>query len=231
MSGTRVKICCIASIDEARTAIEHGADAIGLVSAMPSGPGPIDEALIADIAAAVRGRADTFLLTCRTRPDDIAGQLRRCRPATVQLVDAVDTAVYARLRDAAPGVRIVQVLHVEGETTLAGARHAAPHVDALLLDSGRPAAAVRELGGTGRVHDWSLSRRVVDAVEVPVWLAGGLHADNVAAAIEAVRPHGVDLCNGVRTHGRLDRAKLAAFTAAVAGASGKEKREKRGQTP
>jgi phosphoribosylanthranilate isomerase len=89
----------------------------------------------------------------------------------------------------------------------------ARYVDALLLDSGNQKLAIKELGGTGRVHDWRISRRIRDAVEVPVFLAGGLNAANVAAAVAAVEPHGVDVCSGVRTDGRLDPAKLRAFVA------------------
>ena len=91
----------------------------------------------------------------------------------------------------------------------------APFVDALLLDSGNQKLAVKELGGTGRVHDWRISRRIRDAVDVPLFLAGGLNAGNVAAAVAAVQPHGVDVCRGVRTDGKLDPAKLRAFVAAM----------------
>ncbi len=87
--------------------------------------------------------------------------------------------------------------------------------NAILLDSGRPNAAVPELGGTGRVHDWMVSRRVVEAVDVPVFLAGGLRAGTVAEAVAAVGPFGVDVCSGVRTNGRLDAGKLEAFVHAL----------------
>jgi len=107
------------------------------------------------------------------------------------------------------------VIHVEGEEAVGEARAVAPQVDGILLDSGRPSAPVKELGGTGRAHDWAVSRRVQEAVEVPVFLAGGLRPDNVASAIEVVRPFAVDVCSGVRTNGKLDGQKLDAFFAAV----------------
>lgn len=216
---TRVKICCIASITEARLAIEAGAGALGLVSAMPSGPGPIAEALIAKIAAAVPAPTDTFLLTALQDADAIVAQHRRCRTTVLQLVDALPAAELRRLRAALPAVTLVQVIHVTGAEALAQAQAAAPLVDALLLDSGNPALAVKQLGGTGRTHDWAVSRRIREAVAVPVWLAGGLDAHNVAAAIAAVQPHGVDLCNGVRSDGQLDAAKLRAFFAALPSAA------------
>ena len=211
----RVKVCCIASVEEARAAVECGAEAVGLVSEMPSGPGVIDEALIAEIAARVPPPVATFLLTCRQDAASIVEQQRRCRVNTLQLCDRVPAEVYSALRAALPGVSLVQVVHVRGEESLEEALNVARHVDALLLDSGNQSLAVKELGGTGRTHDWRVSRRVVEASPVPVFLAGGLRAENVAEAVAAVRPFGLDVCSGVRTGGRLDAEKLKRFFAQV----------------
>lgn len=219
MSAPLVKICCIASVLEAALAMAHGASALGLVSRMPSGPGVIDEGTIAAIARTVGPKVETFLLTSLQEPADIVAQHGRCATTTVQLVDHLSAAVHASLRTQLPGVRIVQVVHVVDDDSVAYAIDVAPGVDALLLDSGNPALAVKELGGTGRVHDWTLSRAIRDRVAVPVWLAGGLRADNVQDAIVRVQPYGLDLCTGVRTDGQLDEAKLAAFMAAVHTAS------------
>jgi phosphoribosylanthranilate isomerase len=90
-----------------------------------------------------------------------------------------------------------------------------PHVDALLLDSGNPNADVKELGGTGRTHDWAVSRQIRQQVDVPVFLAGGLDAENVGVALEQVQPFGVGLCSGVRTDGQLDEVKIRRFMRAV----------------
>lgn len=212
---TELKVCCIQDEAEARLAIEHGAAAIGLVAAMPSGPGPISEARIADLARSVSARAETFLLTALVDAAAIAEQHARCGTSTIQLVDHVEARERAALRTLLPGIALVQVVHVAGPESLDEARAAAEHADALLLDSGNRHAARKELGGTGRVHDWSVSRRVVESVRVPVWLAGGLRPENVGDAVARVRPHGIDLCTGVRTDGRLDPAKLAAFVRAL----------------
>src|SRR5947209_156373 len=209
----RVKICCIASVGEARLAVECGASAVGLVSEMPSGPGGIDEELIAEIAARVPPTVATFLLTCGQDAAPIIGQQRRCRVNTIQLCDRVAPGVYSELRAQLPGVSLVQVVHVGGEESFDEALNVAPHVDALLLDSGNQSLAVKELGGTGRTHDWLISRRIREAVDIPVFLAGGLKAENVAGAVEAVRPFGLDVCSGVRTGGRLDAGKLKRFFA------------------
>lgn len=212
---TKVKVCCIASHEEAALAIRLGAHAIGLVSAMPSGPGPIPEERIAEIAARVPPPTRTFLLTSLQSAHAIAEQHARLRTTTIQIVDHLLEGTYEEIRAARPGVELVQVIHVNDEDSVREALAAAPHVDALLLDSGNQRLAVKELGGTGRTHDWSLSRRIVEESGVPVYLAGGLRPDNAAAAIAAVRPFALDLCSGVRTHGDLDEAKLAAFMQAV----------------
>lgn len=207
----RIKICCIASTAEAWLAIRYGAAALGLVSAMPSGPGVIEDETIAEIARSVPPPIATFLLTCEQSVEKIIAQQRRLRANTLQLVDRLDVGSHAELRAALPGVRIVQVVHVTGEDALHEAVAVAPLVDALLLDSGNPSLAVKELGGTGRVHDWDVSRRIREAVNVPVFLAGGLNPDNVAQAIHQVGPFGLDVCGGVRSEGGLDEAKLARF--------------------
>jgi phosphoribosylanthranilate isomerase len=216
---TRVKVCCIASEEEAALAVRMGASAIGLVSQMPSGPGTIAEALIRDIAHNVPPGVDTFLLTCETTAERIIEQQRFCRTTTIQLVDEVGPGVHARLRESLPGVSIVQVIHVQDEDSLRQSVAVAPNVDALLLDSGNPSAPTKELGGTGRVHDWALSRKIRESVDVPIYLAGGLNPGNVARAIAQVAPFGVDVCSGLRPNGKLDEVKLAAFMREVARAT------------
>jgi phosphoribosylanthranilate isomerase len=206
-----IKICCISSHAEARMALDAGADILGLVSAMPSGPGVIDESLIASIAASVD--AQTFLLTSLCDPDAIVEQHRRCGTTGIQLCDALPDGALATLRQT--GARLVQVIHVSGEASYDEAMRAARQADALLLDSGNPSLRVKELGGTGRVHDWTISRRICADAGVPVFLAGGLNPDNVAEALDRVGASGVDICSGVRTDGKLDREKLTRFIAAV----------------
>jgi phosphoribosylanthranilate isomerase len=209
--NTRVKICCIKSLEEAEMAIRYGASALGFVSAMPSGPGPISEDLIAEIISRVPAHILTFLLTSKQDAPSIIDQQRRTKANTLQLVDAVSLDTYRELRKALPGVTIVQVIHVIGSDTVESATTVSPFVDAILLDSGNPNLAVKQLGGTGRVHDWTISKRICSEVSSPVYLAGGLNPENVAEAIRRVRPFGVDLCSGVRTNGALDEVKLSRF--------------------
>lgn len=212
---TKVKVCCIGSWAEAQLAIEVGAYALGLVGPMPSGPGVISDELIAEIAARAPASIRTFLLTSETTAEEVFDHHGRTGTTTIQLVDQMMGDSLQRLRKALPEVELVQVIHVVDEQAVMEAMQVAPYVDALLLDSGNPNLAVKELGGTGRTHNWEISRRIVEQSPVPVFLAGGLRADNVAGAVNQVQPFGLDLCSGVRTDGRLDPRKLAAFFACI----------------
>lgn len=203
---------------ELRAAVAAGADAVGLVGPMPSGPGPIPLDRAAALARLVPPGVTSVLLSSGRSADELARDVLEVRPLALQIVDRVDAATRRALRRAFPWLRLVQVVHVEAPEAVEEARAGARDADALLLDSGRPAAAVPELGGTGRTHDWGIARAIVEAVPLPVLLAGGLVAENVAAAIRAVQPYAVDVCSGVRSAGRLDAERLGAFMAAVAAA-------------
>jgi phosphoribosylanthranilate isomerase len=211
----RIKICCIKDEEEAWMAIRHGASALGLVSEMPSGPGVISEDEIVRIAKVVPPGVSAFLLTSRTDVDAIVAQQKRAGVDTLQLVDELPPGAHEALRIALPGVRLVQVIHVTGDASVEEAASVAPFVDAILLDSGNPALKVKVLGGTGQTHDWTLSRRIRDVVNKPLFLAGGLKPANVREAVDRVGPFGLDVCSGVRTEGRLDEAKLERFVRAA----------------
>jgi phosphoribosylanthranilate isomerase len=208
---TRVKICCINSESEAMTAIEYGASAIGLVARMPSGPGPIADELIKRIASKIPPAIAAFLLTCETSVKAIIEHHFRTNTDTIQIVDSLFSGTYNQLKGSLPGVKIVQVIHVIDERSVEEALEISGKVDALLLDSGNPKLKIKELGGTGRVHNWKLSRQICERSKSPVFLAGGLKPDNVRQAIEEVQPFAVDVCSGVRTDGRLDNRKLEDF--------------------
>ncbi|HEX6194219.1 MAG TPA: phosphoribosylanthranilate isomerase [Chitinophagaceae bacterium] len=212
---TRVKICCIASPAEAAMAITMGADAVGLVGKMPSGPGPIADELIATIASSIPPPIASFLLTSEQSADGIIDHVRRVHTNTVQIVDELTAGTYQDIRAALPPLRIVQVIHVTGEESIEEAMRLQEYVDAFLLDSGNPRAAIKTLGGTGNVHNWDISSKLVETVSKPVFLAGGLHAGNVQEAIGKVKPFGVDVCSGVRTDGKLDERKLGDFLLSV----------------
>ncbi len=208
---TKFKICCIKNEAEAHMAINAGAYAIGLVSEMPSGPGVISEEMIARIAKTVPAEIKTFLLTSRIHANDIIAQHKKVRTNTIQLVDSVENSDYQIMRKEMPNVSLVQVIHVLDEDSITEAKQAAEFVDAILLDSGNPNLSTKELGGTGRIHNWNLSRQIAAQLSIPVFLAGGLNPQNVSEAIRCVKPFGVDICSGVRTDGNLDEFKLKMF--------------------
>ncbi len=215
MIQTKIKICCISSIAEAKLAMQYGADALGLVAKMPSGPGPIEDDLIRRIAITIPPPIATFLLTSEVSPQQIISHHKRTFTNTIQLVDELPEEDYLIIREAIPAVKLVQVIHVIDESSIEEAIKVSAHADAILLDSGNPKLAIKELGGTGRVHDWKLSRKIKESIKIPLFLAGGLNALNVKHAIDKVDPYGVDVCSAVRTNGHLDENKLKAFFDAV----------------
>lgn len=215
MTRPRVKICCISSIEEAKLAVEYGASALGLVGHMPSGPGVIEDELIYQIAKTIPPPISTFLLTSETKPQNIIQHYKRVNTTTIQIVDELEQREYQLLRDELPNVKLVQVIHVIDENSVKEAIEVSKYVDAILLDSGNPNLSVKELGGTGRTHNWELSREIRKAIPIPLFLAGGLNKNNVRQAIETVQPFGLDLCSSVRTEGQLDRQKLKDFFDAI----------------
>ncbi|SEM32069.1 phosphoribosylanthranilate isomerase [Maribacter orientalis] len=215
MTRPRVKICCISSIEEAKLAVEYGASALGLVGHMPSGPGVIGDELIYQIAKTVPPPISTFLLTSETKPQDIIAHYKRVQTSTIQIVDELEKREYELIRKELPNVKLVQVIHVIDENSIKEAIEISNYVDAILLDSGNPNLSVKELGGTGRTHNWELSREIRKAIPIPLFLAGGLNKNNVRQAIETVQPFGLDLCSSVRTEGQLDRQKLKDFFNAI----------------
>ncbi|HAN19284.1 MAG: N-(5'-phosphoribosyl)anthranilate isomerase [Bacteroidetes bacterium GWC2_33_15] len=207
----RVKICCISSVEEANLAINYGASALGLVGNMPSGPGVIGDELIMKIARIVPPSVSTFMLTSETSANEIIQHHKRTLTSTIQIVDKINESSYVLIKNELPAIKIVQVIHVIDEKTVDEAVKISHLVDALLLDSGNPNLKIKELGGTGRVHNWKLSRKIVEQSKVPVFLAGGLTPENVRQAIDQVQPFGLDLCSGVRTNNKLDPEKLERF--------------------
>ena len=198
-------------MEEAQLAISIGASAIGLVSEMPSGPGVISEDKIIEIAGFVPPPVATFLLTSKTDANEIIAQQKRLGTNTIQIVDKLISGTHKEIKESLPGIRIVQVIHVLNDESIDEAVKVSENVDAILLDSGNPNLEVKELGGTGRRHNWDISRRIREAIKIPVFLAGGLNYSNVREAIDAVSPFALDVCSGVRTNGNLDPGKLKLF--------------------
>jgi phosphoribosylanthranilate isomerase len=204
----KVKICCISSIEEAALAIGYGAAAIGLVGRMPSGPGIITDELIHSIAKTVPPPIDSFLLTSETTAEKVIEHHKKVNTTTIQIVDALTDRQYHKIREAIPHVKLVQVIHVLDENSIQEAIEISEFVDAILLDSGNPNLSTKVLGGTGKIHNWDLSKKIRENIRIPTYLAGGINKDNIRKAIDHVQPYGIDLCSSVRTNGQLDELKL-----------------------
>lgn len=208
---TRIKICCISSLEEANLATDARADILGLVGPMPSGPGTLTLEAAKAIAIGYSGNARPILLTSSSTADAIAEEAKQVGVSHVQVTRHIDSAEAQRLAELP--LTYFQVVHIEGEAALDLIEIYEPSCDFFLLDSGRPSQGT--LGGTGNTHDWSISTNFVRRASKPTFLAGGLRPDNVAEAIKIVRPFGVDICSGVRHGGVLNKDLLAAFVQAI----------------
>ena len=211
----KLKICCINSHDEAKTAISAGADLLGLVADMPSGEGMIEDHKIREIAASIKSFNNTVLLTCRTDAESIIEHHKETITSHIQIVDYIDVKNYQEIRKSLPDIKLIQVVHVEDESSYSLAMNFSNYVDFILLDSGKPSAKKRTLGGTGDTHNWNISKKIVRDCSIPVYLAGGINHSNVVEAIQKVKPYGIDLCTGLRTNNKLDKNKLNVFMEAI----------------
>lgn len=211
----KLKICCINSHDEAKTAISVGADLLGLVADMPSGEGMIEDHKIREIAASIKSFNNSVLLTSRTDAESIIEHHKETITSHIQIVDYIDVKNFQEIRKSLPDIKLIQVVHVEDESSYSLAMNFSNYVDFILLDSGKPSAKKRTLGGTGDTHNWNISKKIVRDCSIPVYLAGGINHSNVVEAIQKVKPYGIDLCTGLRTNNKLDKNKLNVFMEAI----------------
>ena len=209
----RVKICGIASIEDALSAAEAGADAVGcLVGLDHASPDEVDVPTARSVFSSLPPFVARVLVTHRTTLAKVSTLARETGATVIQLHGEFPLVAIPALREAVPSASIVKSVHVTGDDAIAAAQAAARVVDAVLLDS----RAKGRIGGTGTLHDWSISARIVESVPKPVILAGGLNPANVAEAIVRVRPWAVDANSGTRKRGGgKDHAKVRAFVAAA----------------
>lgn len=209
----RVQIAGISTLDDALACERAGADAIGFTIGLPTGPhNGLDEAGAAAIIRRLPPFITPVLITYRVTAAEVVPMCRAMGVSQVQLHAPADPAELEKMRAAIPGLKLILAVNVTGPEALDLARERAARADALILDTYDPATGRH--GATGKTHDWSLSARIVEAVGVPVILAGGLTPANVAAAIRRVRPWGVDVHTGVeRPDGTTDHDLVRAFVA------------------
>ena len=166
-------------------ALEAGADWLGLVSEMPSGPGVISLDKITEIVEGLPSETRTVLLTSKLSFDEIFAQHHLVKTWGIQLVDRIPRTELEQLRKALPKTHLIQVIHVRGKASLSEALSYERLVDAILLDSGNPDASDKTLGGTGKTHDWDISKQICAKSSLPVLLAGGLRSEEHTSELQS----------------------------------------------
>lgn len=211
--GRVVQIAGIAGADEATTLVSCGADLLGFPLGTRGDKGDVDGVEAGRIVRTLRPPVYGVLITYATSATAISALCRRLSFPIVQLHGDVAVDEVKRLAELSPGLCLVKTLVVRGADAsriLEDVDRYGEHVDAFLTDTFDEATG--RWGATGRTHDWSVSRRVVERSPRPVLLAGGLHPENVRRAIAEVGPAGVDAHTGVEgSAGRKDRRLVERF--------------------
>lgn len=208
-----VKICGIASEEDARVAAASGADLAGFLAGLvyPS-PDAVEAGEARRLARGLPATIRPVLVTHRTDPDLVAALLRETGFSAVQLHGEFPIREIPALRDALPGLFVSRVVHVDGPEAIARGTEVARFADAVHLDT----RVGDRLGGTGTTHDWGIAAEIVRSCGKPVLLAGGLTPENVARAVRTVRPWAVDVNSGVEdAEGRKSPERCRAFALAA----------------
>lgn len=205
-----VKICGIRSIEDARAAVVAGADELGFHVGLTGGRVPLESEHAARIIAELPESASGVVVTSIAESGKLIELVRATGADIVQLYGDATPETILEVKKALPDVQVWKVLNVADEGSIAEAKKYERAADAIALDTLNKETGVR--GGTGKVHDWNISRKIVESVSIPVILAGGLNPDNVAEAIRAVNPFGVDVNSGVsNADGTKDVGKVRMF--------------------
>jgi len=207
-----VKICGIRRQEDALIATELGADAIGLlVGQKHNSPDFVSATVARDIFRALPPSVDAVLVTHVEDVDELERLLQESEITTIQLHSEIAPSSVERLRHRLPHLKIFKSVNIISADSVAYPEAFKKLVDGFVLDSIN--LATSQVGGTGKTHDWSVSRQIVMRYpEVPIILAGGLNSENVRSAIERVRPFGVDVNSGTKAaDGFKDPRKIEAF--------------------
>jgi len=203
---TRVKICGVTNEADRDAVVAAGADAVGIIHGVPvDTPRKVDEATAESLVAGVPPLVTSVLVTMPTTVQQAVRRVDETEPDAVQVHDGLDPAELGALSRRV-SQQVIAVVDAGADNIEAYADHA----DALLVDSVDEAGA----GGTGETHDWERTREVVDDLDVPVILAGGLAPDNVTEAVRTVGPFAVDTASGVEQAGGVkDHDAVQTFVA------------------
>ena len=205
----RVKICGMTLLEDVMAAATAGADGVGfLVGLDYASEDGLQPTAAANLVRRTPADILTVMVTHASTPARVEALVNEVRPRVVQVHCPFASPDLPRLMNTFPDVSWIRAIHVENEDSVDKALRAAEVFDALLLDT----RSGDRLGGTGKTHDWKISRRIRETIDKPVILAGGLTPDNVADAIRTVRPHGVDVNTGIsERRGVKSAPRVAAF--------------------
>ncbi|WP_423999512.1 phosphoribosylanthranilate isomerase [Haloarcula salina] len=209
---TRVKICGVTGGEDRDAVVAAGADAVGVIHGVPvDTPREVDEATAATLIDGVPPLVTGVLVTMPTTVQEAVTRVDAVEPDAVQVHDGLSPAELGALDS-----RITQSIVAVVAANAPDIEDYAAHADALLVDSVDADGG----GGTGETHDWERTREVVDSLDVPVVLAGGLTPENVAEAVETVGPFAVDVASGVESEGgRKDHDAVERFVRNATGAA------------
>ncbi|MBI9104532.1 MAG: phosphoribosylanthranilate isomerase [Spirochaetales bacterium] len=212
------QIYTMQSLEEARAIIDAGVDHIGITPGENNLPGEISYKDAFEIFQAVKGEITRIAITVSTDIEEIIEMVKAVQPDILHICGPSSTmmpppALY-ELRRALPGIRIMQAISVGDRSAVDLCLKYQDAADIIILDT--EVSTIGGIGASGETHDWSISKEIVDRCKLPVILAGGLSPDNVAAAIKAVRPWGVDSlsCTNIPLENggfRKDIAKIKQF--------------------
>ncbi|OGG73833.1 hypothetical protein A3A40_00270 [Candidatus Kaiserbacteria bacterium RIFCSPLOWO2_01_FULL_54_20] len=207
---TRVKICGIKNIEDARAAYEAGADELGFHVALDGGRSPLTPESAAEMIRMLPGGVSSVVVTSATQPAQLIEIAGKTGARILQLYGDVTVETMREIKQAVPYMELWKVLNVSYESSIAKAKEYKGAADAIALDTLNKETGAR--GGSGKTHDWNISKKIVESVSIPVVLAGGLTPENVAEAIATVSPAGVDVNSGVSNpDGSKDIEKVRAF--------------------
>lgn len=204
-----VKICGIRSIGDALAAAAAGADILGFHVELIGARTPLESENAGKIIAKLPAGVSSVMVTSITETDELIKLARATGATILQLYGDATPETILEVKKALP-VQIWKVLNLSDEGSIAEAKKYEGSADAIALDTLNKQTGV--LGGTGKTHDWNISRKIVESISIPVILAGGLNPENVAEAIKIVQPYGVDVNSGVSNpDGTKDIEKVKLF--------------------
>ncbi len=211
---TRVKICGIKTLEDALAAAEAGADELGFHVGLTGARAPLEADNVAKIIAELPENVESVMVTSVTEAEQLIQLARKTGAQVIQLYGDATPETIGDVRKALPGIKVWKVLNVSDESSIEKAKEYQDSADAIALDTLNKETGVR--GGTGKTHDWNISKKIVESISIPVILAGGLNPENVADAVKTVHPYGLDVNSGVSNpDGSKNIEKVKAFVQAA----------------